>query len=204
VCIGYAVRCAGSGAPSIRVTVDGSRACEASALLDARISCAMLCMMSSGDRAADGVPAHIPATEGASPAQFAERVIPCASREDAAREADEQQALDTDDAVWIYTCAGGQWVAKRTPRDMSAASPKRLQWLRADRRPFESRVIVCADRLEAKERAREEEARDTPDAYWAYAKRGGQWVAWRRRRKSRLEAIAEALFTTGPYIDIDS
>jgi hypothetical protein len=62
------------------------------------------------------------------------REIACASGDAAKAEAERQQSLDTRDAEWIYLRnASGQWVARRTPRDLQAPpiSMRRafLEWL---------------------------------------------------------------------------
>jgi hypothetical protein len=64
------------------------------------------------------------APTGEATSRFQEQVIACATREEAEREAARQQALDTDDAIWIYVCIDGQWTAKRTPRDIAAVERK--------------------------------------------------------------------------------
>jgi hypothetical protein len=62
--------------------------------------------------------------EGEAQHDFDWAVVPCATREEAAAEADRRQAAEEGDAVWIYLRHGGQWVAKRTPHDpMSARDP---------------------------------------------------------------------------------
>jgi hypothetical protein len=62
------------------------------------------------------------------------REIACASEDAAKAEADRQQSLDARDAEWIYLRnASGQWVARRTPRDLQPPpiSMRRalLEWL---------------------------------------------------------------------------
>jgi hypothetical protein len=62
------------------------------------------------------------------------REIACASEDAAKAEVERQQGLDTRDAEWIYLRnASGQWVARRTPRDLRAPpiSMRRafLEWL---------------------------------------------------------------------------
>jgi hypothetical protein len=62
------------------------------------------------------------------------REITCASEEAAKAEAERQQSLDTRAAEWIYLRnASGQWVARRTPRDLQAPSISMrrafLEWL---------------------------------------------------------------------------
>jgi hypothetical protein len=47
-----------------------------------------------------------------------ERIIPCATRDDAEREAARQQQLEVEAADWIYLQPHGQWIAKRVPRDV--------------------------------------------------------------------------------------
>jgi len=49
--------------------------------------------------------------------EFDWAVVPCASREEAEREAERQQQIERGNAVWIYVRVNGEWVAKRTPAD---------------------------------------------------------------------------------------
>ncbi|MGA2471469.1 MAG: hypothetical protein ABSG64_12370 [Solirubrobacteraceae bacterium] len=60
----------------------------------------------------------------AEPEPFETRVVLCVSREAAEAEAQRQQALDTDDATWIYLHVDGQWAAKRTPTDLPLDEPQ--------------------------------------------------------------------------------
>lgn len=62
------------------------------------------------------------------------REIACASEDAAKAEAERRQSFDTPHAEWIYLRdASGQWVARRTPRDLRAPpiSMRRafLEWL---------------------------------------------------------------------------
>jgi hypothetical protein len=62
------------------------------------------------------------------------REIVCASGDAAKAEAERQQSLDPLDVEWIYLRnASGQWVARRTPRDLQVPpiSMRRafLEWL---------------------------------------------------------------------------
>jgi hypothetical protein len=73
-------------------------------------------------------------TDREQPDGFAWREIACASGDAAKAEAERQQSLDTRDAEWIYLRnASGQWVARRTPRDLQTPSISMrrafLEWL---------------------------------------------------------------------------
>lgn len=59
-------------------------------------------------------PCTLAEVEGHQP--FQERVIVCSDRGSAEQEADRQQQLEAEDAVWIYLRQENEWVAKRTPR----------------------------------------------------------------------------------------
>ncbi len=79
-------------------------------------------------------------TDRQQPDGFDRREIACASGDAAKAEAERQQSLDTRDAEWIYLRnANGQWVARRTPRDLQAPSISMrrafLEWLT---NPFDS------------------------------------------------------------------
>ena len=68
--------------------------------------------------------------------------------------------------------------------------------------------IACSSRSEAKARARQEQTRDTSDAYWVHLKlSSGRWVARRMKRKSRWEFAADLFFgnliSSGPAIETD-
>jgi hypothetical protein len=62
---------------------------------------------------------HSDSTDREQAAGFDWREIACATGDAAKAEAERQQSLDTHDAEWIYLRnASGQWVARRTPRDL--------------------------------------------------------------------------------------
>ena len=54
----------------------------------------------------------------AGPPGFDWQVVPCNTREAAEAEAKKQQAMEREEALWIYLRIKGQWSAKRTPPDI--------------------------------------------------------------------------------------